>query len=584
MTRRFALSTLPIFGILLLAASLATAADDYLKLVPDSAWGFVAVNRPAEVDAKIQALASEMQLPIPPLMAQLKQLSGIKEGFDEKGTFVTLYLPPGNDGAKPVPIQLIPVTDYAKFLAQLKPENATDEVTKFKFSDQEFCIRHLGNYAVLAESAHREALEKTIKLASESSAALKPWAAWISTHDAAGVLMQPGVKDLSAKAQTWLSTMKMVLGQAGEQGKQAAAAFGMYEKFLQSAEKEVSAAGIGLQLDKQNVLRVTSRTLMLPEGNWTKFIAKVPSSKENLLKGLPGGSFVVAGGGATSDTMVDEMIKSSINMMKSMPDFYGLSNEQIDKLSELAAPKFKGVRSMSMALGAGEIGDPLYSNVLAIIRVDNSAKFLESYEQYFHQYNEVIKGSKSLIMQPIEIEKCEIAGKSSLQGTSKIPEPPAGQKPPNYDKMMESMFGAGDKITFWFVPADEHTIMMGYITKKPLEQAIASFNRNKPGLENDAEVQKTAALLSSDAPAVGYLSPQGTIEFFKRMLPAILPPGVPFPVNIPDFPQTPPVGLAVQTAPNELQTTLVVPAEVLKAIGQYVKHIRGMSGNNVTMN
>jgi hypothetical protein len=43
MTRRFAISALPILGVLLLAASFATAAEDFLKLVPDPAWGFAAL-------------------------------------------------------------------------------------------------------------------------------------------------------------------------------------------------------------------------------------------------------------------------------------------------------------------------------------------------------------------------------------------------------------------------------------------------------------------------------------------------------------------------------------------------------------
>ena len=61
--------------------------------------------------------------------------------------------------------------------------------------------------------------------------------------------------------------MKPSLAQAGDQAKAAAAVFDVYAKIIQATEKEVSACGFGLQLDKQNTLRVTSRTSLVPEGS-----------------------------------------------------------------------------------------------------------------------------------------------------------------------------------------------------------------------------------------------------------------------------------------------------------------------------
>jgi tetratricopeptide (TPR) repeat protein len=43
--------------------------------------------------------------------------------------------------------------------------------------------------------------------------------------------------------------------------------------------------------------------------------------------------------------------------------------------------------------------------------------------------------------------------------------------------------------------------------------------------------------------------------------------------KIPEFPETPPLGFAVTTASNELQTCLVVPAEVLLAVPKYIEKI-----------
>jgi hypothetical protein len=581
MTRRFAFSVLPMFGILFCAASLAAAAEDYFRLVPEKALGFWVINQPAEVDAKIQSVSGEMKLPVPPLVDLFKMKAGIQEGLDEKGPIVFVALPDEKNGVIPVPILLIPVTDYAKFRDQLSPESTTDEVTEVKFFNEATLIRNIGGYAALTGAPFREGLE-SLQLAGEVPSALKPLAQWASSRDAALVIFQPGIKELSSKGQAWLNTMKMMFGQAGEQGKQISAGFTMYGKMLQAIEKEVTAFGIGAGLDKQNVLRITSCTELKPGGNWATALAQSTTPKENLLTGLPSDPYVVAGGAALNDALTDAMSKLSINMMKDMPEVYGLTEEQTAKLSENLAPKLKGLQSMSMSLGVGKGDEPLYANLLGVMRVENATTFMAGYEKYFVGYNEMVKGAKSPLIQPMEVEKCEVAGTPALQVTMSIPKPP-GPMPPQYNKMIETMLGPGNKLVFWLAPADDNTVVMGYVKKEPMERMIASLKQKAKGLAENADLAKTAALLPPDAPMVAYLSPQGAIELVKRMVAVILPAGMQDRVAIPDFPQSPPLGFAIKTAPNEVETTLAVPAEVLKAIGQYIQHIRGMSGEDVTM-
>ncbi len=583
MTRRFALSALPLIGVLLLLAPCAAAADNILQLVPDSAWGFVSVTSLADADAKSQALGDEMQLPIPKLLAGFKQVTGIQAGLDEKSPAALVFLPPPANAEIPARVLLLPVADYDSFRDGLNPKSKTGEVTEVTFAGKSAFVRHLGAYAALTDSENAKCLE-SLQLAGEVPASLKRWSDWISKHDAVGVLLQPGIKSLSAKGQYLLNIMKMKLGQAGDQGKQIAAAFTMYEKLLQTAEKEISAYGVGLQLDKQNTLRASDRAELIPDGNWAKFIAQLPSAKENLLAGLPGEPYVAAGGAALSGAMIDSMMQLSFNLMKNMPQLYGLSEEQIEKMSKEAKPQFKGLHSMSMVLGVGKSDEPLYANMLGLMRVDNAQEFMDGYEKYFQKYNELIKDSKSPLLKKMDVEKCEFAGAHGLKVTMEIPKPQTGPMPPQYDKVMEAMFGPGGKMVFWIAPADEHTVVTGYVSKEPMEKLIADLKQKKPGLVENAELAKTAALLPPDAPFVAYLSPQGTIDLVKRMLADYLPPGMQDRLSIPDFPQTPPLGFAITSAPNELQATLVVPAEVLKAVGKYIQHIRGMSREDVTMN
>ncbi|MGA2798147.1 MAG: tetratricopeptide repeat protein [Thermoguttaceae bacterium] len=573
MTRRIAIAALTVACTLFLAASFALAGEEILKLVPDGASGFLVINRLAAADAKIQTLGREMQLPIPSLLAMLKGQFNIPDGLDENGTIAVITLPPEQEGAIPTVIALLPVTDYGKFLEHLKAENVKETVTKIEVMGIPAWVRNIGGYAALTDIAHKDVLEKTLQVSKEVPAGLAPWREWLAGNDVAGVIMQPGIKRVSARAQEAIRNMKPFMAQAGDQAKAAAAMFDIYVSIFQAAEKEVSACGIGLQLDKQNVVRLTSRTALVAGGQWTRLITQKHQSGENLLKGLPNEPFVAAGGGVVSEAMFDELMKFSFNIMKSMPDLYGLSEEQVNKMSEMSSQFFKGIRGASFMLGVSQSSEPIYSKLIGVMRVENSQVFMANYEKYLQQYSELLKDAHSPILQPPTVEKTEIGGVAGLQITMFVPQPPGGAQMPQQARVMETLMGPGGKITTWLAPVDEHNIIMGYVSKEHMQQTIEAVKQGKPGLANDAEVSKTAGMLPSDAILVGYLSPQGMIEFIKRMGSVVMPPEMKVEQKIPEFPKTPPIGFAVTTAPNELQTCLVVPGEILLAVPKYIEKI-----------
>ncbi len=83
-------------------------------------------------------------------------------------------------------------------------------------------------------------------------------------------------------------------------------------------------------------------------------------------------------------------------------------------------------------------------------------------------------------------------------------------------------------------------------------------------------------MLPAHPVGVAYWSPKGTVDFARRMIPLFVPE--PDAVRLPDFPDTPPVGFALTTAENEARWHVVVPGEVLKAIGAYVRQVQKTVG------
>jgi hypothetical protein len=544
-------------------ADTSRAEDDVLKLVPQKALGFVVVNRPAEADAKLQQMGRAMNLPIPSLLAKLQGPEGlIRQGLDKKRPVAFVVLPPQGENPIPAMVALIPVNDYAKFLEQFKPEDKNASVAEIKVADADFVVRRVGGYAAITSPLFRESLEKEIKLADEVPAALAAWRPWLAKKDAAAIVLAPGIHLLSAKVQQGIATIKPALAQAGEQAKQAGAVFDMYVTFFQAAEKEVAAFGIGAERDAQGTVRFSKRARLVSGGDWARFIAEGKLPKQDVLAGLPDGPFVFAGGGPLPGTATAKMMEISFGMIKNMHELYGLSQEQAEMIGKLSKEKFPQIHGMSFVLGVGESGEPIFSRMLGIMRVNNSKTFLTDYKKYAAHYNEIVEKINSPMFRPIELESREVDGSPALKVVMAMPQMP--NMPAESVKMMERMYGPGGKIVAWIVPCKEDTVVFSYMGEERLRGAIASIKEGKPGLEGNAEVAKAAALLPKDATWVGYLSLNGTCDFIKQMVAAVpAASGVKFPT----FGRIPPLAIALTTGPDYVEVQQIFPAEVVKEIG-----------------
>jgi hypothetical protein len=134
--------------------------------------------------------------------------------------------------------------------------------------------------------------------------------------------------------------------------------------------------------------------------------------------------------------------------------------------------------------------------------------------------------------------------------------------------MIELMLGSGGKMNAYFAAADKETVIGAYISPKQLVSAVKAIRDNKPQLIDEVGLAKTAAMLPAGAQWVGFLSPRGGAAFVSRMVKALAPPGAP---EIPELPDTPPIGLGVALSPSGLDAHLAVPAAVLETVSETIR-------------
>jgi hypothetical protein len=553
------------------------AADARLSVVPEDAYGFAVIRNLGELDKKIANVAQVIQVPAPPALMTLRSVLGIQEGLDEKGAIVVAIVPESADDPMPAPITFVPVTDYAKFIRQFQPAEASAAVTKIQIANDESIVAKKGNYAVLSMPQHEATLKRVIAASKNVSTSVAPLSAWLAKQDAYGVILPKGIQTGIKPIRQGLSEAKESFAD-NEQFRAIAGMMEMYDGLLSTVEKEITHVGLGVQIDDTGNVFLNSHSLFVANGSLQQAASSVKAPTASLLNQAPGGPFFMAFDGVIPEAWVETMAKFSAQAWSAMPSQGGekLSDADINKISETMKESMRGLKSMAFVMGTMKPGQSMYDNMSGVMKVDDAKRYLANYEKSMAQMAKALEKSNNPIFKGYSTSKGEIDGVATLDVTmdmSAMAEQ-AGNDP-NARKMMEVMFGREGKITAHVGPADSSTVVMGY-SKESFRRALDAARGKGDTLGKDEDVTKAAKLLPKNSQWSGYFSIGGLIDFMMVVGQAAAPPGA-MP-QLPAFPDTPPIGFGATMAARGCETSLVIPVDTLRGLGQYGQMIQGAVG------
>jgi hypothetical protein len=549
----------------------APAADDVLTLVPDDALAVVAINRVGETQKKLDQLGTQLQVPVAALLQKAQLSVAAQPNVDPQGA-VALAVVPDPDHQVPILLWFVATRDYAAFVKQFQPDDASAKITKLTVGPKELLATRKGGYAVLAAPGDRKVLEKVLDANRTVAAATTASAEWRTAQDAYALALPAGIKFAQQQLLAGLAMGKaQIERQGGEQAKTAVAGLELYETLFRSLDKEVSQFLVGLRIAEDGAIHVASRTLPAAGGTLEKLAKEIKPAQGDLLAGLPADPYVVAGGGVMPEGAIGTMMELSMRMMKAYPGGDKLTEEQLRKMVRVAQESMKDLRSMAMMMGAGKADEPLYGNTLFVMRVKNAEKYFKEYARLMEEMGRIGKESGSPLFS-YQVEQTTIAGKPALKVAMNLAGMMGAGQPPEAKKMMELMFGTAEQVPFYLAVANPHTIVGTYLSPESLERALRTVGQAEAQLMAQAGNRETIERLPKGAQWVGLWSPRGTLQMVRRMMTQIVPN---LPVAIPEFPETSPIGIAGKLSPAGLETELVLPPDVLKGIADTVRQASG---------
>jgi hypothetical protein len=145
--------------------------------------------------------------------------------------------------------------------------------------------------------------------------------------------------------------------------------------------------------------------------------------------------------------------------------------------------------------------------------------------------------------------------------------------------MFDKLYGEGGKIMVYAAPINAKQVALAYVSEENLREMIQMAKSTGKGLAADSGIQVTSQLLSKDAEVAGFISPEGSLQFVRRMMEMVIPAEQKEQIpSIPAFPASPPLGFTMEFGGDAFEGALVLPVQTQNAFGEYIRMIRSGGG------
>lgn len=576
----------PQFIVRLLAVSLCAAAlmtapaladDAVLKVIPKNSMAFAVVNGLEKADQVCKELGEATQMPIPSPAMLLKQASGLSDSLDMDGDMAAvLFSPEGKTQGPPPVIVILPVKDFDKMISEFDAEKVSDTIQKVTVNGMELVVASKEGYALLTQATDQDALEALLAAKESIVEEMKPWADWAAKNTVYGVLTNYGIKvSMKEGIESLEGTLESFdqFGESSPQLDQIKKSLGLYLLAMKGIRDNANQLGAGLSKAESGAIKLSTRCDVTPEGGLAKMLEEVKALPADPMSTLPAGPFVFAAGGPIPQKAMVMLMEFFKGMSGTQ---MGLSAEQNEKMTQLSIDAMKAMIGESFILGApGTDTKSLMDTAAVAMWVEDADAYLASYQEQIKKMNALFAEADTFAMK-MEAKETTIDGNkvivvtNDLSGLLDLPEfAPVAE-------FSKSLYGENMTITAYIVKVSDTLLVSVMGDESKLAKAIEVAKTKSGSLAEESSVKDVAAMLPSDAQWIVYWSPDGTVDLVNWIitkLPESMTENMTM-KSLPDFIESPPVGIAVKIEKNTVEKTLVFPPDTIRGMVMFFMQLR----------
>jgi hypothetical protein len=579
-----AIRALYFLSTLWLASAVPAHAAGVLDHLPADALGFVHIQDLGTTNARVEGFMKLFELELPTPLQFVQVSLGMADGLNIAGDALWVTLPGTSEAPIPKPLFILPVADYEKLATSIKGD-PSGEICVVTMADTNVLVARKGEYAAFMNVEHRQALQDFLVADAKSLESIAPLAEWLKGNSVSGVLLPAGVETLLNLGREQLAAQEQQMSAALQDPALAATkeqleqGMGFYRPILEALGESMHIVACSATIDENTNFRFALRALTKSSDELTPAESTpIPSQS---LAGYPDEPFVIAGGGPASGHWFQVMTDKSLDLMQQMPKAYGLEEVSEPDWQKFNADYQKLVKemqfeSMSMMLGTGKPGDPIFGSFYGVVRVKDAAAYLDTFRKSIKLWNDFVAQSSSKTPWKYELQDKTVGEAKGIEMTMDFTAMMGND--PNVQMMkpmMQTMFGNNGVMRQVYLPVDGQTVIYGMADDAELQQIVDRVKQGETGLQNSAFMQTTDKLLPAAASWRIYISPPGAVEWVKNIASVFFAMMGQAP-TIPEFAASPPIGIAIQMTAGKAEVDVVWPADSLKALADFIKKCEAM--------
>lgn len=564
-----------LFAMSILACSTAVAAPDrqskqtdILSLMPDNTLAFVVVNDPALLLTKTEALAKQLELPMPdPLALLQKQLPAV-EHVDKSRPVAVVVHP---DGMPLGGLYLVPVTDFEAFVKACGAEDPSGELVKVEFAGDEMVAASYRRYALITDASDASAIAAVKSNRGKVAAEYAAMRERMETADVAGGATRLGIEKFAAMAKQGIAAMQAKLeamdpdDMPGVSPKSIAEAMSMYTLLVEAFDATVETYAFEVTIGKKAI--TGQDILRLKSGEFATKLGQIDTAGTDWCGQLPAARPVFVMAGTMPESLMPGLLEFSKKTMLAMKGLYGLDENQINRMIEDMKPVMEKTKGMAFLMAVPRNEDaPLYAGAGGLLKVDGGAQqYIEEYTTLLAKMaREMKKPSRDAMLSFSRPKKIDVDGKAGVRFDVDIDFSVGAEDSEQsrmIDEMMAKMYGPDGKLRVFLVAANDDTVAFGYTSLATVKRFIAAANGELPRtLDSVPAYKQLKAHLPDNAQWVGAIDLGGYFELIKRMMPPNMIPDLDVPAA--------PIGIGVKASEQEICVHGAVTVNSIKRLVQ----------------
>lgn len=554
---------------MLCAAGQALALPAVMDRVPETAVVTIAVPNFTTFKKDVESLGTLLKLPIGQGLDQFGLLKADAKGIKQDGSVaIIVFAAPtkkddmgGEESGEPMPVVLVPITDYAAFLGNFAAK-AGGGIDEIQIEGEPAFAKDLGGgFAALAKQKDHLALVdgKGGNLATHEKLAGKTGNALADRSDLFIAVNMPVARPLLKKSvgegiQKMEENAPAMGAQQGDPVAMAKAMGTLSDEFLDSAQGWIA----GLNIDNLGVALDT--VLAFTDGSRFAKIAAEPGNAGALMGRLPGMPFLVAGALDLSSpalkTWFDEVAKLSL---QAVPE----EQRALNAAQFAVMQKSDGMAGIIGVSPAGLMGG-LLANGVSFVSTKDPAALIKANQEAF----------KFMVDQKLASGKWE-EGKQEIDGVKVdafeyrlLPDP----NNPGMAMGAGMIFGPSGGPAGFVARVDGGLIQtMG--KNSSLVSTALKAAKGEGSFVGNKTVAQIGDLLPKGRAAEAYISVK---DILNQVLPMAAMFGMPVTIDVPE--NLPPIGAAIAPGSGSVTASIYLPAPVLKTLAEVVKQFEAAQG------